>query len=123
MKLMEMNEKELMAKYEGATAIYALQRRKKMSKKEAVFDFFVSLFTDMPGIIEEADGLADMGAYYWVQKDGKDLLVRVGKETVEEEDMTGKLKKKKEKTFVYDGNKYAIFKELLTGKAYFTLNI
>ena len=123
MKLMALNEKELMRKYEGATAIYALQRRKKMSKKEHIFDFFVALFTDMPGIVEEADAVADMGAYYWVQKEGKDLLVRVGKEYVEEEDMTGKFKRKGDKKFIYDGNKYAIFKELLTGKAHFTLNV
>lgn len=118
-----MRTEELITKYEGATAIYALQRRKKMTTKEKVFDWTVTLFTQLPGIVEEADFVSDMGSYFWIQKSGKDILVRVGKKDVIEEDMTGKFEKKSDRIIIYDGNQYAIFKELISGKAFFTLNV
>ena len=116
-------EEELITKYEGATAIYALQRRKKLSKKEKVFDWAVALFSPLPGIVDEADMVADVGAYFWVQNASKDILVRVENGEVVEEDMTGKVNKKNDKVILYDGNQYAVFKELISGKTFFTLNI
>lgn len=58
-----------------------------------------------------------------MEKDGEEILVRVQGEEVLEETVTGKLEKKSEKVFVYDGNQYAVFKELISGKRSFTLNI
>lgn len=117
-----MKDKELVAKYEGASAIYALQRIKKLSKKEKAFDWAVALLTPFPGILEEADTLADLGAYFLVKKENEDILVRVQGENVAEEIITGKMEKKSDKIFVYDGNQYAAYKELISGKVSFVLN-
>lgn len=118
-----MKDKELVEKYEGASAIYALQRIKKLSKKEKAFDWGVALLTPFPGILEEADALADLGAYFLVKKENEDILVRVQGENVAEEIITGKMEKKSDKIFVYDDNQYAAYKELISGKVSFVLNV
>lgn len=69
-----MKDEELVERYKGAVAIYALERKKKLTKKEKIFDWAIALFSPLPGI-------------------------------------------------VYDGNQYAVFKELISGKTIFTLNI
>ena len=100
-----------------------MQRKKKLTKKEKIFDWAVALFSPLPGIVDEADHVADMGAYFLVHKDDEEILVRVQGEEIFEETVTDKLDKKSEKVFVYDGNQYAVFKELISGKTSFTLNI
>lgn len=114
---------DIVAKYEGANAIYALQRKKKLSGKEKVFDWAVVLLSPLPGIVEQSDMVADMGAYFLVDKNGEQTLVRVSGEDIAEEVITGKLTKKSDKVFIYEDCQYAIFKELISGKAFFTLNI
>lgn len=118
-----MKDEELVERYKGAVAIYALQRKKKLTKKEKIFDWAVALFSPLPSIVDEADHVADMGAYFLVHKDDEEILVRVQGEEIFEETVTDKLDKKSEKVFVYDGNQYAVFKELISGKTSFTLNI
>lgn len=81
------------------------------------------MFSPLPSIVDEADHVADMGAYFPVHKDDEEILVRVQGEEIFEETVTDKLDKKSEKVFVYDGNQYAVFKELISGKTIFTLNI
>ena len=49
------------SKFSGADAIYPLIRRKKMRLAEWLVDFFVA-----PGMIQGADYLNDMSAYYLV---------------------------------------------------------
>ena len=118
-----LKEEDIIAKYEGAKAIYALQRRKKLNGKEKAFDWAVALFSPLPGIVEEADLIADLGAYFLVVKDDEEILVRVAGEDIVEENVTGKLIRKSDKRFVYEDNKYVVFKELLSGEVSFTLNI
>lgn len=72
-----MNNKELIEKYSNSKEIYALMRRKKMSKKEIIFDCIVFMLTPLPGIVEAADFISDMGAYYLVVNDNSNKLVRV----------------------------------------------
>ncbi len=60
------------AKYSNADAIYPLIRHKKKNKTEFLVDFLVQ-----PGIIQLTDYINDMSAYYLVEKDRKQLLVRV----------------------------------------------
>lgn len=117
-----MKDEELVEKYKGATAIYSLMRNKKMSKKEKAFDWAVALLSPLPGIVEEADMVADMGAYFLVKKDGEELLVRVEGMEISEENITGKFEKKSDKIFIYDGNQYAAVKELISGKTSFVVN-
>lgn len=118
-----MKDAELIAKYEGATEIYALNRKKKMTEKEKLFDAAVALFSPLPGIVEEADLVADMGTYFLVKKENQEILVRVQGEELAEEIVTGKLEYKSKSVFIYDRNQYAISKELISGKARFTLNV
>jgi len=114
---------DIVAKYEGANAIYALQRKKKLSGKEKAFDWAVALLSPLPGIVEEADKVADMGSYFLVETNGEQTLVRVSGEETAEEVVTGKITKKSDKVFIYEDCQYAFFKELISGKALFTLNI
>ena len=116
-------DEDLIAKYEGAKAIYALQRKKKMSAKEKAFDWAVALLSPLLGVVEEADQIADMGTYFLVENETEELLVRVQGTEIEEENVTGKLQKKSDKIFIYENNQYAVSKELISGKVSFTLNI
>lgn len=79
-----MNYKEICEKYNGEVEIYTLLRNKKMSVKEHIFDFLVFALTPLPGIVEEADMISDLGAYYLVVGENEKKLVRVlGKELTE----------------------------------------
>ena len=52
-----------------ASAIYSLFRQKKMIKAEWLVDFFVQ-----PGIIQVADQLRELAAFYLVEKESKQYL-------------------------------------------------
>ena len=64
-------------KYKEADAIYPLIRTKKMTKAEWITDFIVQ-----PGIIQGADYLQDMSAFYLVEINGKKLLVKVSQDFI-----------------------------------------
>ena len=80
---------DIFERYSDAKEIWLLRRRKKMSAKEHIFDAAVALLSPLPGIVEEADGFADMGGYILVVKQDRQLLVRMEKNEFEEQDMTG----------------------------------
>lgn len=96
-----MNRNNIIKKYSDAKAIYALMRRKKLSKKEMVFDFLVALFTPFPGIVDEADFVSDMGTYYLVVADNSKKLVRVMGKDVTEQEISANCQRR---TFVVNGN-------------------
>lgn len=50
-------------KWPMAKAIYPLVRKKKLSKAESIIDFIVQ-----PGVLQAADSLNDMSAYYLVKR-------------------------------------------------------
>ena len=52
--------------------VYVLLRRKKMSKLESIFDFFIGA-----GTVELADGLNDLSCYYLIKKGNLKLLVNI----------------------------------------------
>lgn len=98
-----MNNKDIIKKYSGAKKIYALMRRKKMSKKEIIFDWIVALVTPLPGIVDDVDFVSDMGAYYLVVGDNTNKLVRVMGNDVTEQVITENCKKR---TFVVEDNRF-----------------
>lgn len=61
-----------LAKFGDAQAIYPLIHRKKMSKGEWVTDLIVG-----PGIVQVLDYLNESASYYLVEKNGKQLFVKV----------------------------------------------
>lgn len=104
-----MNYKEICEKYSGAKEVYALMRNKKMSVKEHIFDALVFMLTPLPGIVEEADMLSDLGSYYLVTGEHENKLVRVqGKDLTEQVitvDCSGR-------NFVVDGNRFRKVRKL-----------
>lgn len=108
-----MKDSELIARYEGAKAIYSLTRKKIMSKKEKAFDWGVALFSPFPGVVDEADKLSDLGAYFLVVNDDGELLVRVEGMELSEVNITGKYTAKSDKKLVYNGNSFTKVKNLL----------
>lgn len=111
MKFME-RENAVIKKYSNAKAIYVLQRNRRMSKKEYVFDFLVALFTPAPGIVEDADLLSDLGTYYLVVKEKQYLLVRAGKEEITEKDITNRYNSSKGNKFVVENNRFKKVKKI-----------
>ncbi|UZT82594.1 helix-turn-helix domain-containing protein [Caproicibacterium sp. BJN0003] len=77
-------------KWPMAKAIYPLIRKKKLSKAEAMIDFIVQ-----PGVLQAADSLNDMSAYYLVETDTKQLLVQVTKTYIEGKQLNVKFTGKK----------------------------
>lgn len=77
-------------KWPMAKAIYPLVRKKKLSKVEAVIDFIV-----LPGVLQAADSLNDMSAYYLVEMDTKQLLVWVTKTHIKGKELNSKFTGKK----------------------------
>lgn len=61
-----------------------------MSKAEAMIDFIVQ-----PGVLQAADSLNDMSAYYLVETDTKQLLVQVTKTYIEGKQLNVKFTGKK----------------------------
>ena len=98
-----MNYKEICEKYSGAKEVYALMRNKKMSVKERIFDFLVFALTPLPGIVEEADMISDLGAYYLVVGENENKLVRVLGKELTEQVITADCS---ERTFEVDGNRF-----------------
>ena len=65
------------AKFKDADAIYPLIRHKKKNKVESIVDFLVQ-----PGIIQLTDYINDMSGYYLVEKERKQMLVRVSNDFI-----------------------------------------
>lgn len=78
------------AKYCDAEAIYPLVRYKKKNKTEFLVDFLVQ-----PGIIQLTDYINDMSGYYLVEKDRKQLLVRVSNDFITSCELADKVDPKK----------------------------
>ncbi|MBR1597746.1 MAG: hypothetical protein IJ661_02400 [Lachnospiraceae bacterium] len=78
------------AKYKDADAIYPLLRSKKMNKAEWITDFLVQ-----PGIIQGADYLNDMSAYYLVETGDKQLLVKVSDDFIITSEIANRVNPKK----------------------------
>ena len=78
------------SRFGNADAIYPLIRRKKMRKGEWLADLFVG-----PGIIQGADYLNDMSAYYLVESKGKQLLVNVSADFITSRELANKVDPKK----------------------------
>ena len=96
-----MNNKDIIKRYSDAKEIYALMRKKKLSKKEIVFDWIIALFTPLPGIVDNADFVSDMGAYYLVVGENSNILVRVMGKDITEQMISENIKKR---TFDFNGN-------------------
>lgn len=111
MKYTEM-EATVIKKYCHAKEIYLLRRTKKMTKKEIFFDWMVALFTPLPGIVEEADLVSDMGCYFLVKKESRYLLVRADKKEITERDITGLASSFEEKKFVVENNRFIKVKKI-----------
>ena len=88
----------VLSKYSNADAIYPLIRTKKMNKAEWLADFIVA-----PGIIQGADYLNDMSAYYLVEMIGKQYLVKVSQDFIITSELGDKVDPKK---FVIGNNQY-----------------
>ncbi len=67
-------------RYHEADAIYPLVLRKRMNKAEWLADLIAG-----PGIIQGADYLRDSSAYYLVETGGKQLLVNVYADFINEQ--------------------------------------
>ena len=104
-----MKYKELTEKYSGAKEIYALRRNKQMSVKERIFDMLVFMLTPLPGIVEEADFISDLGSYYLVVGENENKLVRVQGKELTERVITADCS---ERTFVVDGNRFRKVREI-----------
>lgn len=78
------------SKYQQARIIYPLIRRKKLSLIENIIDFIVQ-----PGVLQVADSLNNMSAYYLVELEQKQLLVNVTKELIESRELNCKFTEKK----------------------------
>lgn len=100
---------EIFARYSDAKEIWILNRSKKMSAKEHIFDTAVALFSPLPGIVDEADSFADMGGYILVVKQDTQLLVRMEKDEFEEQDITGQCDGRK---FTVGQNKFMKVKKI-----------
>lgn len=111
MKFME-RENVVIKKYSNAKAIYVLQRNRRMSKKEYVFDWLVALFTPIAGIVDGADSVSDLGTYYLVVKEKQYLLVRAGKEEITEKDITNSYTSSKGNKFVVENNRFKKVKKI-----------
>ena len=79
-------------------------RKKKLSKKEIVFDWLIALFTPLPGVVDDADFISDMGAYYLVVGKNTTKLVRVMGKDITEQEISVNTKKR---TFTINGNWFA----------------
>lgn len=77
-------------KYPKARVIYPLIRSKKLSFIENIIDFIVQ-----PGVLNMANSLNDMSAYYLVELEEKQFLVNVTKEFIESRELNLKFIEKK----------------------------
>lgn len=79
-----------LAKNNDATAIYALFRKRKMSKVEWWIDFIVQ-----PGVVDVLDQFNNMASFYLVEKGAKQYLVKVTKDFITTNELTDKVDVKK----------------------------
>ncbi len=98
-----MNNKDIIKRYSDAKEIYALMRKKKLSKKEIVFDWIIALVTPLPGIVDDADFVSDMGAYYLVVGENSNKLVRLMGKDITEQEISVNTNKR---TFAFNGNRF-----------------
>ncbi|MCB2300815.1 hypothetical protein [Clostridium tagluense] len=87
-------EKIVIERYPEADVIYSLARKKaKWSTIEKVTEVAIFLFTPFVNGLEQANGISDLGIYYLVEQNERQLLVRVAKfdkeNALEEKDITG----------------------------------
>ena len=87
-------------RYQDAEAIYPLIRRKKLNKRE----FLVDLFTSW-GASQLVDYAGNTDGYYLVEKDGRQILVRVSEDFISTSELAIRVDPKK---FVIGNN---IFKK------------
>lgn len=85
-------------KYPNATNIYALIRRKKLTKLQEFFDILIGA-----GTLQIADYIEDHSAYYLVENNNKQYLVNVTKEFISSVELAKKITEKK---FVIGKNKF-----------------
>lgn len=78
------------SKYIDADAIYPLVQNKKMSTSEWIADLLAG-----PGIIQGADYLNDLAAYYLVEKGTKQILVKVTTDFISSSELSTKVDPKK----------------------------
>lgn len=88
----------VLAEYPNATNIYALIRRKKLSKIQEFFDILIG-----SGTLQIADYIEDHSAYYLVENNDKQYLVNVTKEFISSVELAKKITEKK---FVIGKNKF-----------------
>ena len=96
-------DNQLLEKYSSAKEIYMLQRSKKMSLLENIIDWLVCLLTPLPGIVDEADYISDMGVYYLVVMEESDILVRQQKNELTEQKLSAHFTGRR---MIWDGNVY-----------------
>lgn len=77
-------------KYKDADAIYPLIRRKKLNTGEFMLDLVTSW-----GVSQMADYAANTDGYYLVEKDGRQLLVRVSADFITTSELANKVDPKK----------------------------
>ncbi len=70
------------SKFPNATVIYPLIRRKKLSALENLVDFIAQ-----PGVLQVADSLNDLSAYYLVELENRQLLVNVTNDFIESREL------------------------------------
>lgn len=77
-------------KYNDADAIYPLIRSKKLSTKEVLLDLVTSW-----GVSQLADYASNTDGYYLVEKDNRQLLVRVSQDFITTSELTARVDSKK----------------------------
>ena len=88
----------VVAKFPSADSVYPLIRKKVLSKKEWLLDFFTQ-----PGVLNVADSMQDMSAYYIVENNGKQFFVNVTKEFITVKETSKRITDNK---FVIGQNKF-----------------
>lgn len=77
-------------KYKNAIIIYPLIQTKKLNLLENIIDFIVQ-----PGVLQLADYASNYAAYYLVELEQKQLLVKITKEFIESKELKNKFIGKK----------------------------
>lgn len=95
MRSLKETDEIIKGKYINATSIYSLAREKaSMSSGEKVINAAIFLFTPFVRGVKTINALSDLGIYYLVEENNKQILVRVAKtdkeELIKEQDITGK---------------------------------
>lgn len=70
------------AKFPNANTIYPLIREKKLTMIESVVDFVVQ-----PGVLDVADSLNDLSAYYLIDLDNRQLLANITEDFIESREL------------------------------------